>query len=1038
MNTYITNMEAMNISKMKFFLLTLFLWPFMLSAQSPGGVGTTNLKLWNKANTGVTTSGSDVTAWTDQTATNTFTVTGTPQYDSAKYNYNPAIVFNGSSRFTGNTSISNITHAFAVGYFENSIGTSSSGAMMGISSGTGSYFFHTQGLPRHFQCSDGVATVDATPASNSIQFSILSEDLGRTPAANDMIRQNGTYLTNNGGDPAPFSGTPTLGSRGTQNVRSTSALVECIIYDASLSATDLNKVESYLAIKYGITLPSDYTNAAGSVVYGTSSYGNNIIGIARDDNSSLNQKQSHYSNDDVRLYLGTLASSNSGNSTTFASNAQFVIMGDNNTPLSFNQANTETPASLGIISRLDREWKITNTGFTGTFSIDIKPTTGSFDAARIRVLIDDDGNFTNAISYSPTISVSGGIITVSGLTTSMIATGATRYLTLAYMPAPGNVSNSLTFWLKADAGITQSAGLVSQWNDQAIQALHVTQGTASSQPTVAADTINYYPVVYFDGSRILTKTTGVAYNALVNVTSGINTNTTGSIFTVGRSTAATGNFFSQWNTIPLGAYIINSSLNSNAVNVGGRSSGVGNIPVADPAKPFISTALETSGTNNALHYLDGSNLQAVTNASNDASTTSSQYLRVGISLKGSVAEAITYNTKLTDNQRRQIESYLAIKYGITMSNTGGGTYGNYISSAGTTLWDAAVNSSYHRQVIGLGRDDSTSLLQKQSHTLDDTTRIYVSSLQSTNAANNGTFSSNASYIIMGNDGGLMERDGRTLSEFPPGQGIYRRLDREWKVTNTNFSGSFSMDMKLSTAYVTAIDIVLLVDDDGDFTNAQVFYPTVSYSGSVVTLTGITTAMIPANSTRYITIASINSRSALPVELIEFTVNLTANKKVRLNWRTATEINSDYFAIERSGNNMQWQEIGQVKAAGNSTQQLAYSFIDNNPLKGTSYYRLRQVDFDGKFYYSPVRLAIINGNGRVLAYPQPASDRITLEGVTGNSHEIMITDITGRVVTGKVKLISELPGRIIYDITSLPPAVYLIKTASGTVKVIKQQ
>lgn len=1028
----------MTTAFMKTILIIILFMPVFAVAQSPGGVGTTNLKLWNKANTGVTTSGSNVTAWADQAATNTFTITGTPQYDAAKYNYNPAIVFNGSSRFTGNTSITNMTHVIVVGYMENGIGTSASGAMMGISSATNKYFFHTQGNPRHFTCRDGVASVDASLSSNTIKFSILSEDLGKTPASNDMIRQNGVDLTNTGGDPAPFSGIPTLGSRGTENLRATSALTECILYDASLSAADLNKVESYLAIKYGITLPSDYTNAAGSVVYSTSSYGNNIIGIARDDNSGLDQRQSHYSNDDVRLYLGTLAADNSSNSSTFSGDAQFIVMGDNNASLAFNAANTEYPVSTGMVPRLDREWKITNTAFTGTFSMDIKPLAGSFDASRIRILIDDDGNFTNATSYMPVISVAGGIITVSGLTTDMIPAGSTKYLTLAYMPAPGNSSLNLTYWIKPDAGITQSAGRVSQWDDQSMQALHVT-ATAIQEPSIAGDTINYYPVVNYDGTNTLRRTTGVAYNTLVNATSGTSTNTTGSILTVGRVNDASGNIFSQWNTTTptaCGNYVVSSWVNNNATRIGGRSFNAASHTVS-PGHPFMATALEAPGTNNALHYLNGGDLLTTTNASLNVCTPN-QLIRVGNGIIGSVAEVIIYNVKLDDDQRRKIESYLAIKYGITMSNIGGGTFGDYISTAATTTWDASDGSSYHRQVIGIGRDDSTGLLQKQSHTEDDTTRIYVSSLAAINVSNGGTVTNNGSFVLMGNDGGKMERDNATLSEFPPGQGIYRRIDREWKITNTNFSDNFSLDMKLSTPYVTDIDIVLLVDDDGDFTNAQVFTPSVTYTGGVLTLSGISTAMIPANSTRYITIASINSRSPLPVILVDFTAVVTTNKKVKLNWRTATEINSDYFAIERAGSDMQWQEIAQVKAAGHSTQLLSYSFIDNNPLQGAVSYRLRQVDLDGKFSYSGVRIVLLNATEWLTVYPQPSQERITVEGSIGNVKRLMITDITGRMVADKVRLVVNEGDRIVLDITGLPPGVYLVKTTTGAAtKLIKR-
>ena len=125
-------------------LLLVLLCTNKLTAQSPGGVSS-GLKLWLKTNTGVTTSGSNVTGWTDQSATNTFTVTGTPQLTSSGLNFNPIITFNGSSYFTGNTSIANSTEAFAVASIQNVSGVSGSGAVLGnTATVSGNYFFHTE------------------------------------------------------------------------------------------------------------------------------------------------------------------------------------------------------------------------------------------------------------------------------------------------------------------------------------------------------------------------------------------------------------------------------------------------------------------------------------------------------------------------------------------------------------------------------------------------------------------------------------------------------------------------------------------------------------------------------------------------------------------------------------------------------------------------------------------------------------------------------------------------------------------------------
>ncbi len=106
---------------------------------------------------------------------------------------------------------------------------------------------------------------------------------------------------------------------------------------------------------------------------------------------------------------------------------------------------------------------------------------------------------------------------------------------------------------------------------------------------------------------------------------------------------------------------------------------------------------------------------------------------------GDIAEIAAYNTTHSSTSRNHIESYLAIKYGITLSNSGGGTNGDYTATNNNLIWDASDNSGYHIDVIGIGRDDSTALLQKQSHQFDDTTRIYLSTLTSSNTLNSGVF-----------------------------------------------------------------------------------------------------------------------------------------------------------------------------------------------------------------------------------------------------------------------------------------------------------
>jgi len=114
--------------------------------------------------------------------------------------------------------------------------------------------------------------------------------------------------------------------------------------------------------------------------------------------------------------------------------------------------------------------------------------------------------------------------------------------------------------------------------------------------------------------------------------------------------------------------------------------------------------------------------------------------------------------------------------------------------------------------------------------------------------------------------------------------------------------------------------------------------------------GINTAPFTQSGGRIVTI-----QDPLPIELLSFTANAD-HEFVRLHWATATETNNDFFTIERSTNLNDWEVLGFIDGAGNSSRPLQYVFTDYNPLSGISYYRLKQTDYDGKYeYFGPLAM-----------------------------------------------------------------------------------
>ncbi len=118
-------------------------------------------------------------------------------------------------------------------------------------------------------------------------------------------------------------------------------------------------------------------------------------------------------------------------------------------------------------------------------------------------------------------------------------------------------------------------------------------------------------------------------------------------------------------------------------------------------------------------------------------------------------------------------------------------------------------------------------------------------------------------------------------------------------------------------------------------------------------------------------------TVLPVTLLEFTAQAQQNI-VMAKWSTLQELNSDYFEVEHSTDGINFKKIGRVNAAGNSSTLKAYSLPHNDPVTGANYYRLKQVDKNGHFEYSPIVKILFNGiKGTIVAYPNPVSDILNI-------------------------------------------------------------
>ena len=175
-------------------------------------------------------------------------------------------------------------------------------------------------------------------------------------------------------------------------------------------------------------------------------------------------------------------------------------------------------------------------------------------------------------------------------------------------------------------------------------------------------------------------------------------------------------------------------------------------------------------------------------------------------------------------------------------------------------------------------------------------------------------------------------------------------------------------------------------------------------------------------------AANGTAGALPVTLVAFSGKHTPAGN-ELYWQTAAEYNNAGFEIQYSADALRFENIGFVKASGKTTGQ-RYGFTDARLLEGMSYYRLRQVDTDGKATLSHM-VALAGPLADALSvYPNPGSGKVSVRA--SNRHQAFrLTDGFGRVLLSGGQLPESL------DLSAQPAGLYLLKTATGSVKIVRE-
>ena len=169
----------------------------------------------------------------------------------------------------------------------------------------------------------------------------------------------------------------------------------------------------------------------------------------------------------------------------------------------------------------------------------------------------------------------------------------------------------------------------------------------------------------------------------------------------------------------------------------------------------------------------------------------------------------------------------------------------------------------------------------------------------------------------------------------------------------------------------------------------------------------------------------NITNPLPIQLISFDAFANKNSTVNITWTTANELNNDFFTIEKSMDAKTWSYVGEQKGAGNSNTAIDYTMLDQEPISGTSYYRLKQTDFDAQFTYSEIRAVHINTQSSmdaIMIYPNPATTLIQIENCHEPIQYCLINSLGELIDLGSI-----LQSKTI-DISRLASGFYTLKLA----------
>ncbi|UTN03278.1 cadherin-like beta sandwich domain-containing protein [Flavobacterium bizetiae] len=449
--------------------------------------------------------------------------------------------------------------------------------------------------------------------------------------------------------------------------------------------------------------------------------------------------------------------------------------------------------------------------------------------------------------------------------------------------SPGGVASNLKLWLKANSSVTPAiqGAAVTAWNDLSGGSNHATIPALTPvvlNPTYQQNTFNFNPSIRFSG------TSNLSFSALSGIlTPAVTSNNVSvySVFLMNSSTSAPGRVVmisqnlltSDWQNMA-GANFINR----NGTSINGYRNGIGGPSVGPVIGMPVIASTHFTAANQWKTEINGN---VFTSAAFTTTAFNAGYFRLGQStysnddyFNGDIAEVILYSADQSSlASHNQIESYLAVKYGIHKT-------GSYVNSSGTNIWDATVNVAYHNDVFGIGQDNASGLLQTQSNSTNtgDGSGTGQSGKGNITISNPSSLTNNAFLMIGHNTGALTEAD--IIDAGNP----TKRIARIWKVQRTGNLGTVTLNYDragLTYSGTVASDYTLLVDPTGagNFSGASV----ITYKAAALNGTKVTFNNIDLPNGAAFTFQTLFNPVTPTVQATEVNFNNTTTTGTDINW-----------------------------------------------------------------------------------------------------------------------------------------------------------